>query len=48
MYIDFNINSNNTVQEFIHDIIYDNNNYRLNYELNYKTLAEYTTQLGFY
>ena len=27
MYIDFDINDYNTVQEFIDDIVYDNNNY---------------------
>lgn len=47
MYIDFDINNYNTVQEFIDDIIWDNNNYRPSYALNYKTPIEYRTQLGF-
>ena len=47
MYIDFDINNYNTVQEFINDIVYDNNNYRPSYALNYKTPIEYRTQLGF-
>lgn len=46
MYID--INNYNTVQEFIDNIVYDNNNnLRPSYTLNYKTLVEYRTQLGF-
>ena len=47
MYIDFDINNYNTVQEFIDDIVYDNNNIRPCYALNYKTPIEYRTQLGF-
>lgn len=47
MYIDFDINNYNTVQEFIDDIIWDNNNYRPSYASNYKTPVEYKTQLGF-
>ena len=47
MYIDFDINNYNTVQEFIDDIVWDNNNYRPSYALNYKTPIEYRTQLGF-
>ena len=47
MYIDFDINNYNTVQEFIDDIVWDNNNYRPSYALNYKTPIEYKTQLGF-
>ena len=47
MYIDFDINNYNTVQDFIDDIIWDNNNYRPSYALNYKTPIEYRTQLGF-
>ena len=46
-YIDFDINNYNTVQEFIDDIVYDNNNIRPSYALNYKTPIEYRTQLGF-
>ena len=47
MYIDFDINNYNTVQEFIEDVIKDNNEYRPSYALNYKTPVEYRTQLGF-
>jgi len=47
MYIDFDINKYNTVQEFIKDIVKDNNEYRPSYALNYKTPVEYRTQLGF-
>ena len=47
MYIDFDINNYNTVQEFINDIVYDNNYLRPSYALNYKTPVEYKTQLGF-
>ena len=47
MYIDFDTNNYNTVQEFIDDIVYDNNYYRPSYALNYKTPVEYRTQLGF-
>ena len=47
MYIDFDINNYNTVQEFIDEIIYDNNYLRPSYALNYKTPIEYKTQLGF-
>lgn len=47
MYIDFDINNYNTVQEFIEEIVKDNNEYRPSYALNYKTPVEYRTQLGF-
>ncbi len=47
MYIDFDINNYNTVQEYINDIVYDNNYLRPSYALNYKTPIEYKTQLGF-
>ena len=47
MYIDFDINNYNTVQDFINDIVWDNNNYRPSYALNYKNPVEYRTQLGF-
>ena len=47
MYIDFDINNYNTVQEFIEDIVYDNNYLRPSYALNYKTPIEYKIQLGF-
>ena len=43
MYIDFDINDYNTVQEFINDIIWDN--YRPSYTLNYKNPIEYRAQL---
>ena len=33
MYIDFDINNYNTVQEFIEDIVKDNNEYRPSYAL---------------
>lgn len=47
MYIDFDINNYNTAEEFIKDIVKDNNEYRPSYALNYKTPIEYRTQLGF-
>ena len=47
MYIDFDINNYITVQEYIDDIVYDNNNIRPSYALQYKTPIEYRTQLGF-
>ena len=47
MYIDFDINNYNTVQQFIDDIVYDNNYLRPSYALNYKTPIEYRIQLGF-
>lgn len=47
MYIDFDINNYNTVQEYIKDIVCDNNYYRPSYALKYKTPIEYRTQLGF-
>ncbi len=47
MYIDFDINNYNTVQEFIKDIVIDNNEYRPSYALNYKTPIQYKTELGF-
>lgn len=47
MYIDFDINNYNTVQEFIKDVVKDNNEYRPSYALNYKTPIEYKIQLGF-
>ncbi len=47
IYIDFDINNYNTVQEFIEDVVKDNNEYRPSYALNYKTPVEYRTQLGF-
>lgn len=47
MHIDFDKNNYNTVQEFIDDIVKDNNYFRPSYALNYKTPIEYKTQLGF-
>ena len=47
MYIDFDINNYNTVQEFMDDIVWDNNNYRPSFALQYKNPVEYRTQLGF-
>lgn len=47
MYIDFDINNYNTVQEFIDEIVWDNNNYRPSYTLQYKNPVEYRIQLGF-
>ena len=47
MYIDFDINNYSTVQEFIKDVIRDNNEYRPSFALKYKTPIEYRTQLGF-
>ena len=46
-YIDFDINNYNTVQDFIKDIVKDNNDYRPSYALNYEAPIEYTIQLGF-
>jgi len=47
MFIDFDVNNYNTVEEFIKDVVKDNNEYRPSYKLNYKTPIEYRTQLGF-
>ena len=47
MYIDFNQNNYDNVEEYINDIINDHNCYRPSYALNYKTPIEYRTQLGF-
>ncbi len=47
MYIDFDINNYNTVEEFIKDIVKDNNEFRPSYSLNYKTPIEYKIQSGF-
>ena len=41
MYINFDINNYSTVQEFIEDIIYDNNYLRSSYALNYKIPIEF-------
>ena len=46
MYIDFDINNYNTVQEVIDDIIWDNN-YRPSFALKYKNPVENRIQLGF-
>lgn len=47
MYIDFDINNYTTVQEFIKDVVNDNNNFRPSYALKYKTPIEYRIQSGF-
>lgn len=47
MYIDFDINNYNTVQEFINDVVWDNNNFRPSYALQYKNPVEYRNQLGY-
>ena len=47
MYIDFNQDDYETVEDYINDIIYDHNYLRPSYALNYKTPIEYRTQLGF-
>ena len=47
MHIDFDKNNYNTVQEFIEDIVRDNNHFRPSYALQYKTPIEFKTQLGF-
>ena len=47
MYIDFNQDDYETVEEYINAIIYDHNYLRPSYALNYKTPIEYRTQLGF-
>ena len=47
MYIDFNQNDYETVEDYINAIIYDHNYLRPSYALNYKTPIEYRTQLGF-
>ena len=45
--VDYDINNYNTIQDFIKDVIKDNNEYRPSYALNYKTPIEYNIQLGF-
>ena len=47
MYIDFDINNYTTVQDFIKDVIKDNNEFRPSYALKYKTPIEYRIQSGF-
>ena len=47
MYLDFNQDDYDTVDDYINAIIYDHNNYRPSYALQYKTPVEYRTQLGF-
>jgi transposase InsO family protein len=47
IYIDFDINNYNKVQDFIADIVRDNNNNQPSFALQYKTPIEYRTQLGF-
>lgn len=47
MYIDFNQEDYETVEDYIEAIIYDHNYLRPSFALNYKTPIEYRTQLGF-
>ena len=47
MYIDFNQDDYDTVEDYVNAIIYDHNYLRPNYALNYKTPIEYRTQLRF-
>ena len=47
IYIDFNQDDYDTVEDYINAIIYDHNCLRPSYALNYKTPIEYRTQLGF-
>ena len=47
MYIDFNQDDYETVEDYINAIIEDHNNYRPSYALKYKTPIEYRTQSGF-
>ena len=47
MYIDFNQDDYETVEEYIKAIIYDNNNYRPSFALDYKTPVQYRIELGF-
>ena len=47
IYIDFNQQDYENVEEYIADIIYDHNHLRPSYALNYKTPIEYRNQLGF-
>ena len=47
MYIDFNQDDYDTVEDYVNAIIYDHNYLRPSYALNYKTPIEYRTQLRF-
>lgn len=47
IFIDFNVNNYENVQDFINDVIYDYNNFRPAYALNYKTPIQYRTELGY-
>ena len=47
IYLDFNQEDYETVDDYINAIIEDHNNYRPSYALKYKTPIEYRTQLGF-
>ena len=47
MYIDFNQEDYENVEDYVEAIIYDHNYLRPSYALNYKTPIEYRTQLGF-
>lgn len=47
MFIDFNQNDYETVEDFINAVIYDYNHLKTSYILNYKNQIEYRNQLGF-
>ena len=47
MYLGFNQNDYETVEDYINAIIEDHNYHRSSYTLQYKTPIEYRTQLGF-
>lgn len=47
MYIDFNQDDYDNVEDYINAIIEDNNNFRPAYALKYKTPIQYRTELGF-
>ena len=47
MYIDFNQDDYDNVEDYINAIIEDNNNFRPEYALKYKTPIQYRTELGF-
>lgn len=47
MYIDFNQEDYETVEEYINTIIYDHNYLRPSCALNYNLPIEYRVQLGF-
>ena len=47
MYIDFNQDDYETIEDYTNTIIYDYNYFKPIYTLNYKTPIDYRTQLGF-